>query len=92
MAIKLSSRSVAPEVEVPATPDPSEAINAALESLTRQTQLAMQMIARVSEGQKQTHDDLLSMAAARTPPIRLEADIERDSDGKMTRVVITPIR
>lgn len=94
MAIKLSTRQPAPEpVKVePPRPDPSEAINAALESLTRQTQIAMQMIAKVSEGQKLAHDELLTLAAERKPPVRLDAEIQRDKHGHMTKVVITPVR
>lgn len=75
--IKIASRQIVPIK----APDVASVADASIASLAEQTSLAMQMI------------QLLAQRPEREPqPIRLEADILRDKSGKMTKIVITPIR
>lgn len=97
--IKIPSRSALHQVPklVPPAPVPevkpavSDVVNAALESLADSTRAAFLMIEHFAKAQQQTSKQLVDLAAERKPPIRLEAEIIKDKNGKMTNVVIRPI-
>lgn len=63
----------------PVKADPQLAVNQALEALAKQTNIAMLLIGSLAEQKPEAK------------PSRLEADVQRDKAGKMTRIVITPI-
>lgn len=93
--IKVKSRAelfAVPKTSEPSKPSVSDVVNAALESLAKQAEATSNMIQAMAQSQQETGKRLADLAGERRQPIRLEADIVRDTEtGKMKRVIITPI-
>ncbi len=79
-----------PVIAAPRQSD-DKAVTTALESLAERSKDAMQLVMALAESQKLTNAKLVELADQKKQPIRLESAIERDYQGRMTKVVITPV-